>query len=51
MKIGSELIAKVISPVNAALLKIKRTLTDAYHDLRHRVSVSQRELRLLVKKA
>ena len=34
MKIGSELIAKAISQANAALLRIKRTLIDAFHDLR-----------------
>jgi hypothetical protein len=51
MKIGSELIAKVTSQANAALLKIKRTLTDAFHDLKHRVSVSLKELRLLVEKS
>jgi hypothetical protein len=51
MKIGSELIAKVTSQANAALRKIKRTLTDAYHDLKHRVSVSLKELRLLVKRS
>jgi hypothetical protein len=51
MKIGSELIAKVTSQANAALRKIKRTLTDAFHDLKHRVSVSLKELRLLVKRS
>jgi hypothetical protein len=51
MKIGSELIAKVTSQANAALRKIKRTLTDAFHDLKHRVSVSLKELRLLVEKS
>ena len=29
----------------------KRTLTDAFHDLKHRVSVSLKELRLLVKRS
>ena len=34
MKIGSELIAKAISRANAVLQKIKRTLIDAYLDLK-----------------
>ena len=50
MKIGSELIAKVTSQANAALRKIKRTLTDAYRELKPKVLASLKELLRLVRK-
>ena len=51
MKIGSELIAKVISQASAGLLRIKRTLTDAFHELRQIVLLSLSELLLLARKS
>ena len=50
MKIGSELIAKVILRANAELPKIKRILIDAYRDLKPRVLASLKELQRLVRK-
>ena len=40
MKTGSELIAVVTSRVSAAHQRIKKTLTDAYLELKHPLSLS-----------
>ena len=51
MKIGSELIAKAISQVNAVLQKTKKILTGAYLDLKLIVLASLKGLRRLVKRS
>jgi len=51
MKSGSELIAAVTSRASAGLQKIKRTLTDAYQELKRRLCQSLNVPLRLVRKS